>query len=81
MKTNSTPKTLYFFSILMLLGFLILTYFFYPRVLWREFFASAAIFLPIAIGIIISAILLFLGIHLMIKGINHGKKKKHIRYL
>jgi hypothetical protein len=81
MKINSTPKTLYFFSILMLLGFLILTYFFYPRVLWNEFFASAAIFLPIAVGIIISAILLFLGIYLMIKGINHGKEKKHVRYL
>ncbi|KRT14815.1 hypothetical protein ASU31_18110 [Pedobacter ginsenosidimutans] len=81
MKINSTPKTLYFFSILMLLGFLILTYFFYPRVLWSEFLASAAIFLPIAVGIIILAILLFLGIYLMIKGINHGKKKKHVRYL
>jgi len=81
MKINSTPKTLYFFSFLMLLGFLILTYFFYPRVLWSEFFASAAIFLPIAVGIIISAILLFLGIYLMIKGINHGKEKKHVRYL
>ena len=81
MKINSTPKILYFFSILMLLGFLILTYFFYPSVLWSEFFASAAIFLPIAVGIIISAILLFMGIYLMMKGINHGKKKKHVRYL
>jgi predicted membrane protein len=50
-------------------------------VLWSEFFASAAIFLPIAVGIIISAILLFMGIYLMIKGINHGKEKKHVRYL
>jgi|GEM_PF-2433124 len=81
MKINSTPKTLYFFSILMLLSFLILTYFFYPLVLWSEFFAAAAIFLPIAVGIIISAILLFMGIYLMIKGINHGKEKKHVRYL
>ncbi|WP_316845958.1 hypothetical protein [Pedobacter psychrodurus] len=81
MKTNTTPGTLYFFSVLTLLGSLILTYIFYPRVNWNEFFAAAGIFLPIIIGVAIAAILLFLGIYLLIKAINHGKEKKHVRYL
>jgi predicted membrane protein len=81
MKINTTPASLSFFSVLSLLGFLILTYSFYPRVNWNEFFAAAGIFLPIIIGVAIAAILLFLGIYLLIKAINHGKEKKHVRYL
>jgi predicted membrane protein len=81
MKINTTPGTLYFFSVLTLLGFLIFTYFFYPRVNWSRFLAAAGVFLPIAVGITIAAILLFLGIYLVIKGINHRKEKKHVRYL
>ncbi|MBB6239822.1 putative membrane protein [Pedobacter sp. AK013] len=81
MKINFTPKTLYFFSTLILLGFLIFTYFFYSRVNWSRFFAAAGIFLPTAVGISIAIILLFLGIYLAIKGLNHSKEKKHVRYL
>ena len=81
MKTNTTPGILYFFSVLTLLGFLVLTCFFYPRINWNAFFAAAGIFLPIVIGAAIAAILLFLGIYLAIKAINHGKEKKHVRYL
>jgi uncharacterized membrane protein (DUF2068 family) len=81
MKINTTPASLSFFSVLSLLGFLILTYSFYPHVNWNEFFAAAAIFLPIAVGALIAAILLFLGIYLVIKAINYGKEKKHVRYL
>jgi len=81
MKTNTTPRTLYFLSTLTLSAFLILAYFFYPRVHWIEFFNAASIFLPVAIGVLIAASLLLIGIYLLIKGINYRKEKKHVRYL
>ncbi|MBO9675022.1 MAG: hypothetical protein J7577_16360 [Sphingobacteriaceae bacterium] len=80
MKINATARTFYFFATLLLLGFLLLTFFFYLRINWSEFFSAAVIFLPIAAGMLIAAILLFAGIYLVIKGINHGKEKTHIRY-
>ncbi|MFD2583828.1 hypothetical protein ACFSR6_15110 [Pedobacter vanadiisoli] len=81
MKINTTPRTCYFFATLILLGFLLLTFFVYLRVNWNEFFNAAVIFLPVATGILVAAILLFMGIYLIIKGINLGKEKTHIRYL
>ncbi|GGH19434.1 hypothetical protein [Pedobacter zeae] len=82
MKINTTSGTLYFFAaFLILLSFLLLVFFFYLHINWNEFFNAAIIFLPIAAGMFIAAVLLFTGIYLVIKGINRGKEKTHIRYL
>jgi len=80
MRTKTTVITLYICSFLTLAAFLMLTCFYYPLINWNDFFAAASLFLPVATGLLVSALLLFLGIYLAIKAINHRKEKKHVRY-
>jgi len=74
-------QSLYFYASLTLAAFFILVYLLYSNLKWLAFFDAAAIFLPTAVGLISAAILLFTGIYLVIKGLNQGKEKKHVRYL
>ncbi|WP_293306832.1 hypothetical protein [Pedobacter sp. UBA5917] len=75
------PQILYFYAGLALAAFFILVYLLHANSNWQAFFDAAAVFLPMALGLILAALLLFAGIYLMIKGFNQGKEKKHVRYL
>ncbi len=68
-------QILYFYAGLTLAAFFTTVYLLYSNLKWDDFFDIAGMFLPMAMGLIFSASLLFAGIYLIIKGINQAKEK------